>query len=129
CRIATVLQQLGKRFAGDLQRRRCTANDVINEVPLLISAVDEARACRTAENSVRIKVGQPDAVAAKTVDVWSLHVGSAVAAEIGVSHIVAHDENNVRPRRSGGLRLYPRESSRADRAERQDEDHFAHESA
>ena len=93
--ISVVLQQLRERCARDLQRRYRPSDNAVDEVTLLISPIDQTRPRRTAQHAVRVKVGEFNSIASKAVDVGRLDVGSTIAAQIAISHVIAHDQHDV----------------------------------
>jgi hypothetical protein len=64
--------------------------------PVLVAAGDEAHARRRADGGVRVGLDEPDAARREAVDVGRLKVGTPVACDVGVAHVVGQDEHDVR---------------------------------
>jgi hypothetical protein len=101
--IAAVLQQLRQRRAADGKPARpLRSKRGLDRAALRISSADERRSSRAAQHAVRIRVSEAHAVSSQTIEYWRFDVFAAVAAKIGVPHIVGHDQNHVGTRRRDG---------------------------
>lgn len=55
-----------------------------------------AGGCRT------VSVGESQSAGCQAVDMWCLEFRGAVAGHVAVTHVVRHDDDNVRPLSRGG---------------------------
>ena len=104
--VPAVLQDLRQRRAGD-GKTACAFRPErdFDRTALWIASTDQRGPRRAAQHAIGIRVGQSDAFAGETIEVWRLDVGSAVAPEIGVPHVVRHDQDHIRTRAGGRRRL------------------------
>jgi hypothetical protein len=94
--IAAVLQQLRQRRATDGKPARpLRTKRGLDRAALRISSAYERRSGRAAQHAVRIRVSEAHAVSGQTIEYWRFDVFAAVAAKIGVPHVVGHDQNDV----------------------------------
>src|SRR6185436_18076953 len=129
-RVALVAQELRKRLPGRRQpqigvsRFRMSERTLEREA-LLVASADQSGARRRAARSIRIELGEAHARFREAVDVGRLDVGSAVAAEISISHIVRDDQDDVRTRSGSRLRTKRCDRDGADRSEQNWSTHSA----
>jgi hypothetical protein len=71
------------------------ASEIFNGEPVLVTAADESRAGGSAERAVCVAVGEPDSGFGDPVDVGGGNVFAAVAADVGVTHVIGEDEDDV----------------------------------
>jgi hypothetical protein len=62
---------------------------------ILIASGDERRARGGADSRIRVALQKPGAACGDAIDVRRLQIGTAVAADVGVSEIVRHDVDDV----------------------------------
>ena len=72
------------------------AAEILDGEAMLVTAADEGCAGGSAERAVCVAVGEPDSGFGDPVDVGGGNVFAAVAADVGVTHVIGEDEHDVR---------------------------------
>jgi hypothetical protein len=92
-----------RRVAGGLEAlRQCNglcwqrAGEVLDAVAVFVSAAYQRRARRRAERAVGVGVGESDAGFRDAVNVRRRDVLATVRADVGVTHIIGENDDNVR---------------------------------
>ena len=83
-------------FGEGMRLGRERAAEILYGEAMLVTAADEGCAGGSAERAVCVAVGEPDSGCADPVDVGGGNVFAAVAADVGVTHVIGEDGHDVR---------------------------------
>ncbi len=89
--VARRLEPLRQRMGLRWQRPA----EVLNAVAMLIPATHQRRACRCAERTVRIRIGETRPALRKPVNVRRRNIFAAVGTDVGIAHIIREDDDDV----------------------------------
>ena len=74
-----------------------SGNHTLDTGSLLVPSGHECSPCGTANSAVGMIIQKPDTRISQPVNIWSLYVITSVTAQVTVSKIIGHDEDDVGP--------------------------------
>ena len=109
CPVTLGSQQFGKSHLQGHQpmvpiHLRIRIDHPRNSCPLLIPSRQKSCPGRTANTATGMKIGEPQPFGSQSIQVRCLERRVAVTTGIPVTHVVGHDNNQVRPFRQPGTR-------------------------